>query len=88
MISFLDQEHPTEAVAVEQVIELKAHGGDRRSEQAQQNQGANGTLKRGENSADYIKARLRRVHPEIVEELNQISGNDTASTVKHAPKPT
>lgn len=79
VISFLDQEQPTEAVAVEQVIELKSHGGDRRSEDYQlqqqggdrrckEDQGSNRTLKRGE-TADYIKARLRRDHPEIAEQL-------------------
>ena len=56
---------------VDHAIELKRHGGDRRSEEVQQDQGAIGTLKRGTNSADYIKARLRRDHPEIAEELEQ-----------------
>lgn len=69
VISFLDQEQPTEAVAVKQVIELKSHGGDRRSEQAQQDQGSESTLKQ-ERGAEYIKARLRRDHPEIAEQLD------------------
>jgi len=56
---------------VDHAIELKAHGGDRRSEQAQQDQGDNVTLKKRGNSEDYIKARLRRDHPEIAEELEQ-----------------
>lgn len=55
---------------VDKAIELKSHGGDRRSGQAQQNQGSDRTLKRGIN-ADYIKARLRRDHPEIAEELER-----------------
>ena len=70
VISFLDQEQPKEAVAVKQVIELKSHGGDRRSEQAQQDQGSETTLKQ-ERGADYIKARLKRDHPEIAEELER-----------------
>jgi len=56
---------------LDQAIELKAHGGDRRSEQAQQNQGDNIPLKHRSTSADYIKARLKRDHPEIAEELEQ-----------------
>lgn len=57
-------------VEVDQAIELKSHGGDRRSQQAQQDQGSNRTLKRGEGP-DYIRARLRRDHPEIAEELER-----------------
>jgi len=55
---------------LDQAIELKAHGGDRRSEQAQQDQGSNATLKQ-ERGAGYIKARLKRDHPKIAEELEQ-----------------
>ena len=50
---------------------LKTHGGDRRSEQAKQDQGDQITLKRGTTGADYIKARLRRDHPEIADQLEQ-----------------
>ena len=56
---------------VDHAIELKSHGGDRRSEQAQQNQGDIVPLKHRSNSAEYIKARLRRDHPEIAEELER-----------------
>ena len=56
---------------VDHAIELKSHGGDRRSEQAQQDQGVNHNLIKGTGNADYIKARLRRDHPEIAEELEQ-----------------
>lgn len=56
---------------VDKAIELKSHGGDRRSEESQKDQHANGSLKIGTNSADYIKARLRRDHPEIAEELER-----------------
>ena len=56
---------------VDHAIELKSHGGDRRSEQAQQDQGDNIPLKHRSTSADYIKARLKRDHPEIAEELEQ-----------------
>jgi hypothetical protein len=50
---------------------LLSHGGDRRSEQARQDQDYNVSLKQQGNSADYIKARLRRDHPEIAEQLEQ-----------------
>ena len=56
---------------VDKAIELKSHGGDRRSGQAQQDQGDNIPLKHRSTSADYIKARLRRDHPEIAEELER-----------------
>ena len=56
---------------VDHAIELKSHGGDRRSEQAQKDQGVNNTLVRGTTNADYIKARLRRDHPRIADELEQ-----------------
>lgn len=56
---------------VDHAIELKKHGGDRRSQQARQDQGADRTLKRGSESADYIKARLRRDHPEIAKALER-----------------
>lgn len=54
-----------------QAITFSSHGGDRRSEEAQQDQGNNITLKRRGTDADYIKARLRRDHPEIAEELER-----------------
>lgn len=53
---------------------LLSHGGDRRSEEARkakEDQGDQITLKRGTTGADYIKARLRRDHPEIAEQLEQ-----------------
>lgn len=56
---------------VDKAIELKSHGGDRRSGQAQQDQGDNIPLKHRSTSADYIKARLRRDYPEIAEELER-----------------
>lgn len=56
---------------VDHAIELKKHGGDRRSEAAQQDQGVNHTLERGTGNASYIKARLRRDHPEIAEALER-----------------
>jgi hypothetical protein len=67
VISFLDQEQPTEAVAVEQVFELKAHGRPKKDEVRK---GDLITLKRGTTGTDYIKARLRRDHPEIAEQLD------------------
>jgi hypothetical protein len=50
---------------------LRSHGGDRRSEQAKGDQGVIHTLERGTGNADYIRARLRRDHPEIAERLEQ-----------------
>ena len=68
VISFLDQEQPTEPVAVEQIPALKAHG---RPKKGEERKGADRTLKRGSESADYIRARLRRDHPEIAEALDR-----------------
>jgi hypothetical protein len=56
---------------VDHAIELKSHGGDRRSDEARQDQDYNISLKQQGTSADYIKARLRRDHPEIAERLEQ-----------------
>jgi len=70
VISFLDQEQPTEAVAVDQVIELKPHGRPKKDEgRKDDNVIFSESPKSQGNSADYIKARLRRDHPEIAEEL-------------------
>jgi len=66
VISFLDQEQPTEAVAVEQVIELKPHGRPRKDDERK---GSETTFNDPGRGADYIKARLRRDHPEIAEQL-------------------
>ena len=53
---------------VDQAIELKAHGRPKKGEEIK---GDQITLKRGTTGADYIKARLRRDHPEIAEELER-----------------
>lgn len=53
---------------VDHAIELNSMGGDRRSEEFQPN---NISLKSHGTSADYIKARLRRDHPGIADELEQ-----------------
>ena len=58
-------------VPAAEAVELKDHGGDRRSEQAKQDQGDNVTLKQRGNSAEFLKARLRRDHPEIADQLEQ-----------------
>lgn len=57
-------------VTADEAIELKSHGGDRRSEEARRDQVDNINLKGGTQAA-YLKARLRRDHPEIAEELEQ-----------------
>lgn len=48
---------------------LKAHGGDRKSDAAKQDQGDVITLKRGSTGASYLAARLRRDAPEICDRL-------------------
>jgi hypothetical protein len=53
---------------------LGRHGGDRKSgkakAEAEKDQGAVGTLKRGTNSATYLTARLDRDHPAIAAEVH------------------
>jgi len=56
---------------VDHAIELRSHGGDRRSEDYQQNQADNISLKSHGTSAAYIKARLKAEHPKIAEELER-----------------
>lgn len=60
---------------LDQAIELKGHGGDRRSGQAQQDQVANRHMKQtsqlSSEGTERIKARLKRDHPEIAEELKR-----------------
>lgn len=53
---------------LDEVIELKSNGGDRRSDDFHPN---NVSLKSHGNSTDYIKARLKRDHPGIAKELEQ-----------------
>jgi hypothetical protein len=56
---------------IDHAIELKSHGGDRRSEQAKQHQADNVSLMQHGNSAQYIKAKLKADHPEIAEQLER-----------------
>lgn len=56
---------------VDHAIELKKHGGDRRSEQAKQDQADNISLKHHGTSAQYIRAKLKAHHPEIAEQLER-----------------
>lgn len=51
---------------VDRAIELKAHG---RPKKGEEGKGDNVTFKVRGNDSDYIKARLRRDHPEIAERL-------------------
>lgn len=72
VVDWLDREKPNQAVSLEHVqAQLKKHGGDRRSEQAKQDQGDNIPLKHRSTSAAYLKARLQRDHPEIAEALDR-----------------
>lgn len=56
-------------------VALAKHGGDRRSAavkaeaEGKADQGADGTLKRGTNSREYLTARLNRDHPEIAAQV-------------------
>lgn len=50
---------------------LKTHGGDRRSEQAGQDQADNISLKQAGTGAVYLKARLQRDHPDLAEALER-----------------
>lgn len=49
---------------------MTTHGGDRKSDEVK-NQGANGTLKRGQNHASYLTARIARDHPEILQRMKK-----------------
>jgi hypothetical protein len=72
VVGWLEQEQPTGAVSLEEVeAAIGSHGGDRRSAQAREDQGDNGTLKRGSNSAAYLQARLRRDAPEVADALER-----------------
>ena len=72
VVGWLEQEQPTEPVSLREVeVALGRHGGDRRSEQARQDQGDNVTLKSRGNDVAYLKARLQRDHPEIAEALDR-----------------
>jgi hypothetical protein len=55
-------------------------------EQAQQYQGADRTLKGG-TQGEYIKARLRRDHPEIAEELEPVDTSDPEESTAQADLP-
>jgi hypothetical protein len=72
VVGWLEQEQPTGAISLEEVeAAIGSHGGDRRSAQAREDQGDNGTLKRGSNSAAYLQARLRRDAPEVADALER-----------------
>ena len=53
---------------VDHAIELKAHG---RPKKGEERKGSDTTFNDPGRGADYIKARLRRDHPEIAEELER-----------------
>jgi len=55
-------------VSAADAIELKAHGRPKKEEEGK---GSETTFNDPGRGADYIKARLRRDHPEIAEELEQ-----------------
>jgi hypothetical protein len=62
-VDWLKINRPDEAIPKDVVVKLAKHGGDRRSEQARENQGSNPTLKK--RGRDYDLARLQRDRPEL-----------------------
>ena len=68
VVGWLEQEQPTEPVPLE--MALGSHGGDRRSEQARQDQSSDHNLEIGRGAA-YLKARLRRDAPELAKALER-----------------
>ena len=72
VVGWLEQEHPTGAVSLEEVeAAIGKHGGDRRSAQVKKDQGDHITLKRGTTGAAYLQARLRRDAPEVADALER-----------------
>jgi hypothetical protein len=70
VVDWLDREQPLEAVAPPVDCRLAKHGGDRRSEQAREDQPSDRSLKYGENAA-YLQARLRRDAPAVADALER-----------------
>jgi|AACY02.3.fsa_nt_gi hypothetical protein len=74
VVDWLDREKPEKAVTLDHVKQqLDRHGGDRRSKEAcraRENQDDNIILKQQGTSAAYIRARLRRDHPEVAAALD------------------
>jgi hypothetical protein len=75
VVDWLDREKPDKAVTLDHVKQqLDRHGGDRRSKEARkakENQDDNVILKQQGNSADYIRARLHRDHPQLAAALDR-----------------
>jgi len=71
VVDWLDREKPKQAVSLEHVqAQLEKHGGDRRSEQAREDQADNISLKHGTQAA-YLQARLSRDAPELADALKR-----------------
>jgi hypothetical protein len=64
------QDRPQPVTKAEVEVALQSHGGDRRSDEAKEDQANNVSLKQHGNSAKYIEARLRKQFPEIAEQLD------------------
>jgi len=74
VLGWLKQEQPTDAVAPPVDPRIGKHGGDRRSDEAskaREDQGTGGTLKTRGGNPDYIRARLKRDHPDVVAALDR-----------------
>lgn len=72
------------AVEVERRAKLRAHGGDRKSEKAREDQVANGTLNgKGTNAVAYTLARLERDAPELAADPEALDLLDRAT--QHQP---
>ena len=70
-VDWLRQQQRPEPVTKQEIeVALGSHGGDRRSEQAKEDQPTGSRLKYGGNP-DYLEARLRRDHPEIADALER-----------------
>lgn len=76
--NWLSQRKPEWAVPFKQAVKLGQHGGDRKSQQAE-DQGDNVTLIRG-NQRTYTLARLHRDRPDLAEkvEAGELSANAAA----------
>lgn len=81
---------PDYVIGMDQAVLLGRHGGDRRSEEAVNDQGDNVTLKERGNARSYIMARLDRDRPDLLERVvaGDLSANAAAIEAGFKKKPT
>jgi hypothetical protein len=53
------------AAVMKDAVPVGQHGGDRKSEAREKDQGAHNTLKRGSTNASYLAARIKKQRPDI-----------------------